>query len=99
MAILMQVFGRASAALYQGAVFQQQQVAVAGQTCAAQDRLNVWGVAPMVLTEAANRLTADNLASATHRLGALLRVDDGHACRLPDSGDEGVPASNVTGTT
>ena len=74
MAILMQVVGRSVAAMQLNSVFRQQQLAIAAQTCAAQARLDIYGVGPAVLTDAANRLVAANLAASTGRLMALLRV-------------------------
>lgn len=73
MAILMQIFGRSLAALQQNSVFQQQQLAIAGQTGEAQSRLNIFGVDPMVLTKAANRLAAANLCATAPDLLALLQ--------------------------
>ena len=73
MAVLMQTCGRSFAALLENVVAQQKQLTVAGQTCAAQDRLNVYGVDPMVLTKAANQLAAEKLAGITTSLLELLR--------------------------
>ena len=79
MAVLMQALGHSVAALCQGAVWRQQQGAIAGQTHQAQARLSVYGVAPMVLTKAANRIVLDHLADTAPPLIALLRGDAAHA--------------------
>lgn len=73
----MQTCGRSLSALLENVVAQQKHLTVAGQTCAAQDRLNVYGVDPMVLTKAANRLAAANLALTTSRLLALMHGNGG----------------------
>jgi len=79
MAVLMQTCGRSFAALLENVVAQQQRLAVTGQTCAAQDRLNLYGVDPMVLTKAANRLATANLARTTTQLLELLHATDSDA--------------------
>jgi hypothetical protein len=80
MALLMQALGHVSARLLDGAVIQQSRSTTAAATCSGMQRLDIYGIGPMVLSRAANRITVDRLVAWLPVLEDLLAVP-GHVDR------------------
>lgn len=80
MALLMQAMGHATARLLDGAVIQQSRSTTATATCTGMQRLDLFGVGPMVLSRAADRIAVDRLVTWLPVLENLL-ADPGNEDR------------------